>query len=56
MLNQKIIKFATSRPRTIAEIAQKFEIKDSQVWTLRRRLKEEGIETKDTRGRKKIEF
>ena len=56
MFNQKIAKFAKEKERTIKEICNKFGISEMQSYSLRRRLKENHIKTKDTRGRKKIEF
>ena len=56
-MNRNIVKFATEgKVKSVQEIAEKFEIPDSQIATLRKRLKENKIKTADGRGRKKIDF
>lgn len=55
-LRKEIINFAEKQPRSVKEIADQFDIPRSKQATLRNRLKELNIKTKDTRGRRKVEL
>lgn len=55
-MNKEIIEFANKEKRSIKEIMEKFKIPVEQKFTLRKRLKENNVVLKETRGRKKIEF
>lgn len=56
MLRKDIINFAEKEVRTVREIADHFKIPEKKIATLRNRLKEAKIKTRDSRGRKKIEL
>ena len=55
-MNEEIIKFAKENVWTLREIANKFNIPEKNIRTLRRRLQELNIKFKDGRGRKRIEL
>ena len=54
MPDNEMIKFAKQKLRTVAEIAEKFDIPKKKLCTLRNRLKEANVKLKESRGRKRI--